>query len=173
MNLMERRERDRELLCSWHASLEADRGARAELRRCRGPLDMMLVRPFGELLAAMHPAAVASPGGPTGVDPWQIAALARTATVLCRAAAVDPEVGVAEAMAEEVRGRTVVSPLRADALFRCPDADEACRILVSLQGLFGACDPADLHGAMSNWDRKRRDWAMAFNLAVARIKRPA
>lgn len=169
-------ERVRERLAEWREWLEGDPGARAEMRRAATVGDAMMTRAFAELAYSVNGPRPTEGGAPDHGAPSRLAALARTALVLARmppASPVAPAPRVAEAMGRERRGRTEVGPIRAEALFRSADADEACRSLCGIAGQVGACDPGDVYLAMLRWDAARQEWAMRFNLAAVAMKRAA
>jgi CRISPR type I-E-associated protein CasB/Cse2 len=157
-------ERDGRILTEWFYELDADRGARAELRRCSTVLEILFCPSFADLVVRMFP------GTTTGTDVRKetMQALARTALVLSSMDDVCPTVKVAQALASSADGSKAVSKLRAGTLFRVLDADEAARMLKSLRGLLQPFDPADLYNGMRRWASCRSDWAMNYNLAVAK-----
>jgi len=133
----------------------------------------MLTWPFGRLVRFTFPEVVERSVKDV-VDAADIAALARTALLMSRAgrAATGPDGRVARLMAQVPEGGGVpaVSRARANILLSSPDADEACRALLSLLPMLGGgeptLDPADLYRAMRWWDDAKTDWAMNYYAAL-------
>lgn len=147
--------------------------ALAELRRCSDTREVMLTWPFGRLVR-MAFLRVAD-GGIEAVG-GDIAALARTALIMSRvrrAGAEPPTLGrVPRLMAQVAEGSRMpaVGRVRANVLFSSPDADEACRSLLSILPLLGGGEPTlnagHVHRAMRRWDNAKTDWAMDYYAAL-------
>ncbi len=162
------------ILVWWFEKLDDDRGARAEIRRCTTPADVMMTRAFSVLLNALFPKRSITDSGLDGVPKSDIEALARTALIVGGARALDRSIKVPSAMVgSDPNGRLKVSCLRARNLFVTNNADEACRVLVTMRDLIGPFDPVDVFEAMCDWHQKRRDWCMNFNLQADRLARKA
>lgn len=152
------------ILFEWKADMDEDSGARAELRRCETERDVMLCRGFAPLLSNIL--AYEKAMGNNFPRKYIIEHVARTAFVLARFRALDRGISPAFAMSVSVSGKPVVSVLRASLLFRSDTEQEAARVLASMATLIGPCDAMEVHRAMRNWDRVRRDWAVQYNLRV-------
>lgn len=145
--------------------------ALSDLRRCTDARDAMLTIGFGRLVAFVHPAAAAM--GATTLHPDEISALARTALIMsrvtrCRFQA--PDFGrIPQMMSAQVKNRNMpcVSTNRAAVLFSAPDANEACRNILSILPLLRdgmpELDPGHIYQAMRWWDDTRRRWAMDYH----------
>jgi CRISPR type I-E-associated protein CasB/Cse2 len=146
---------------------DGQNGPWAELRRARTPSDVMLCPAFAALLVATYPDR-------TTVGRYDMEALTRTAFVAAGIKRVRIGMSMPAAMAKR-RGKDsqepVVSPIRANTLFRTRDEDEAARLLRRLLPLIGEqADLLRLYWAMRRWDDTRRQWATAYNVEVHRLK---
>ncbi len=152
---------------------QANIGALSDLRRCADGRDAMLTLAFGRLVATVHPAAATA--GTSELSPEEIAALGRTALIMSRVercGSGPPHAGyIPRMMAATAQGRAApaVGPVRAAVLFAAPDADEACRCLLSLLPLLedAILDPGRVYAAMRWWDSEKRRWAMDYHVMTA------
>lgn len=177
----------RETITQWHGWLrgtvsedgsdaprKGNTAALAELRRCADARDVMLTWPFGRLVRLAFPAVEFS--GVESLSRDDIAALAHTALIMScaeRAGAKPPTFGrVPRLMAQIPEGgrAPVVGRVRANVLLSSPDADEACRSILSVMPLLGdgkpTLDPGHLYHAMRRWDHVKTDWAMDYYAAL-------
>lgn len=146
-------------------------GDLAALTRLAIPADAMLLACFAELCNRALEA-----DDYTG---WRIEALARCAFLAGRLSRFEEDAGLAAAMAKRQGGRRpLVSPVRASAVFSLEDVDPACMAIASLLGVLGGraaarLDPLETVRAMSDWDRMRRDIALAYHRTNAAQDAPA
>lgn len=173
-------------IADWHfwlrgANLDEDGGggrkantaALAELRRCTDAREVMLTWPFGRLVRMAFPQTQRD--GVAAVTRHEIEALARAALVISRARETSGDAArssVPRLMAAVPEGgnHPAVGRVRANVLLSAPDAEEACRSLLSVLPLLGdgepALDPMQIYRAMRSWDRVRVDWAMEYHVAL-------
>lgn len=154
---------------------KANAAALAELRRCTDAREVMMTWPFGRLVRRAFPQTERD--GVTDDLRHDIEALAHTALIMSRAkeaggVALPNRGRVPRLMAEVPEGgqHPAVGRVLANVLLSAPDAEEACRSLLSILPLLGGgepvLDPVQLYRAMRWWDRVRVDWAMDYHVAL-------
>jgi CRISPR system Cascade subunit CasA len=149
---------------------DGQNGPWAELRRARTPSDVMLCPAFASLVVAAFPER-------DSIGRYDMEALARTAYVAAGVKRLRLGASIPLLMAKpqsENSQDPVVSPIRANALFRTRDEDEAARLIRRLLPQIGEqADLLRIYWAMRRWDDTRRQWATAYNVAVHRRKATA
>lgn len=165
----------------WRATIsgaDGDRGARAQLRRCRTPLDAVTVP--AALALARRLGRVPEPGAPA----WKQKGFERALVVAVVVAHVREDVAVAllralgwatfpgaKTESEVPEGRPALSELRFRRLLQTQGSDAlipAFARLVALAG--GKADVMDLARVLLGWDedRTKRDLALTYFHANAR-----
>jgi CRISPR type I-E-associated protein CasB/Cse2 len=140
-------------------------GDLAALGRLAVPQDAMLLPCFAELCNRAF--------GQTAIEKRRLDALARCAFLAGRLSRFEEGASLAAAMAKrQGPSRPLVSPVRAAALFSVEDDDQACAAIASLLGQLGGrasarLDPRETVRAMSDWERERREIALAYHRASA------
>ena len=142
-------------LDTWHREIEKNRGDRALLRRCRGPIEVALTPAFHALVAAVRPCGV--------VDPLR---LALVAGVVAHTDVVDGPVGsrFAQQMAADRGGRPLVSDLRFRRLLAEDDPGRLYEMTVRLvRQLDRYADQESLARGLYQWNSATKmRWARDY-----------
>ena len=153
-------------LQTWRADLsDPDRASDlAALHRLAVPQDALLLPCFARLCNRTF--------GHSEIRPYQLDTLARCAFLAGQLSAFEKGASLATAMARRVGGeRPVISSVRAVAVFLLEDPDEACMAIASLLRQLGGrvsarLAPRQAVDAMANWERARREIALAYHRAT-------
>lgn len=145
-----------DIVREWWRSLRDERGARADLRRCRTTLEVHFVPKF-QALAQRLPSEIR--------DDWKANRLAAVAAVMVH---VEDDLGAgsfAEFLASPASGdRARLSDLRFRRLLACEDPDDLLttfRRAVQVAG--GEAPVSSLAGDLLRWnDRTRKRWAADY-----------
>ncbi|HEX7325232.1 MAG TPA: type I-E CRISPR-associated protein Cse2/CasB [Rhodanobacteraceae bacterium] len=143
-------------LATWWHGLDRDRGARAELRRCETPLEVMLTPAFH----AARTRLVA-----VGLDDAHEPVRTRIAAVIGLLAHVQGEGGKspAAAFSESQDGRPPVSPLRFRRILAAQDDTELYRLLRRVLPLAPTLNFLALASDVLDWsDATRKRWVYAY-----------
>jgi CRISPR type I-E-associated protein CasB/Cse2 len=142
------------------------RGDRAELKRAQTSGDVMLSPSFATLTAFCYPSLLDDGNNLQGVTPDEIATLARTAMILAHVDRCTIGRSPAEAFAEGI-DRPAVSIQRITNLLRTEDVEDSARqIRMMMPMISGGIDPVRLHNGLSWWEDARKEWALAYYLAI-------
>ena len=141
-----------ELLAWWH-KLEDDRGARAELRRCKNVDEVVMTAAFQRLCSRLRPAFANQLN-------WE-ERLAAIAGLLSHVKTTEPGLCLARQMSEG--SPPVVSELRFRRLLQRDRAEFYPAMIRILHMLKGKADVHDLARAIFYWgDSVKKAWAYAY-----------
>lgn len=144
-------------LATWWHGLDHDRGARAELRRCRTPLEVMLTPAFHAARARLVAA---------GLDDAHEPVRTRIAAAIGLLAHVEAEgdKSPAEAFSESQDGRPPVSPLRFRRILAAQDDTELYRLIRRVLPLAPTLNFLALANDVLDWgDATRKRWVYAYH----------
>ena len=142
----------RELEEWWH-TLQDDRGARAELRRCKSVDEVVMTATFQRLCYRLRPAFEKQPN-------WEDR-LAAITGLLSHIETMAPEVGLARQMSDG--NPPVVSELRFRRLLQRDRVELYTTMIRVLRMLKGKADIHDLARSVFYWgDKVKKDWAYAY-----------
>lgn len=148
-----------DIFADWWQGLQHDPGARARLRRCRSPAEVMLEPGFHRLLNRF--ATLAARNGDT-LGEGDIGRLAAIAGLLAHVSTPASK-SLAEQMAEPKAGRPVLSPLRFRRLLKEPFEDFFPAMVRVIRLLDKKANVRDLAESVFYWgDKVRRRWALAY-----------
>ena len=135
----------------WH-QLQDDKGARAELRRCKGVDEVVMTAAFQRLCYRLRPAF-------KGQSNWEDR-LAAIAGLLSHGEEIELGLALAKQMSE---GKPVVSELRFRRLLQRDRAELYTTMIRVLRMLKGKADIHDLAQSVFYWgDKVKKDWAYAY-----------
>lgn len=149
-------------LQGWRADLSKSEraGDLAVLARLAVPQDALLLSCFAELCNRAC--------GAEAIDRYRLDVLARCAFLAGRLLQFEEDASLAAGMAKRQGGsRPLVSPVRAAAVFALEDNDAACAAVASLLVQMGGrasarLNPLETVRVMTDWERQRRDVALAY-----------
>ncbi len=146
------------VLTEFWQGLEEDKGARAQLRRCKTPEEVVMVPAFHRLCRRVRPLMKGEREG------WEMR-MAAIAGLLAHVRKLDPRKTLAEQMAEKKPGTDspTVSELRFRRLLQ-RDRRELYGTLIRMFGLLNKkANLFDLARSVYYWDDKeRKRWAFAY-----------
>lgn len=144
------------ILSEFWQGLEIDKGARAELRRCKRPEEVVLVPGFHRLCSRLHPLLKKEQPG------WEMR-FAAIAGLLAHVRQLSSKKTLAEQMAESKGDSPVVSELRFRRLLQ-RDRSDLYGALIRVLGLLDKkANPHDLARSVYYWgDGERKRWAFAY-----------
>ncbi len=141
------------VLSVWWRQLEDDRGARAELRRCRNVDEVVMTAAFQRLCSLLRPAFAQQ-------SYWE-ERLAAIAGLLSHIETTEPGLHLAKQMSEG--NSPVVSELRFRRLLQRDRAELYPAMIRVLRMLKGKTDIHDLARAIFYWgDSIKKEWAYAY-----------
>ncbi len=147
-----------EILIEFWQGLEDDKGARAQLRRCKTPEEVVMVPAFHRLCRRVRPLMKDERDG------WEMR-IAAIAGLLAHVRKLDSRKTLAEQMAEKRPGgdSPTVSELRFRRLLQ-RDRRDLFAALVRVLGLLDkTANPFDLARSVYYWgDNERKRWAFAY-----------
>lgn len=147
-----------EKLTEFWQELEEDKGARAQLRRCKTPEEVVMVPAFHRLCRHLRPLMKHEREG------WEMR-IAAIAGLLAHVRKLDSRKTLAEQMAEKRPGgdSPIVSELRFRRLLQ-RDRQDLFTALIRVLGLLDKrANPFDLARAVYYWgDKERKRWAFAY-----------
>lgn len=149
-------------LSAWWHSLDRDRGARAELRRCETPLDVMLTPAFHAARARLVAAGLDDAREPIRTRVAVVVGLAAHVDSTPRATS-DGQIGSSPAAAFSEGDPPSVSPLRFRRILAAQDDIELYRLIRRVLPLAPSVNFHALAGDILDWgDTTRKRWVYAY-----------
>lgn len=153
-------------LASWWHGLDRDRGARAELRRCETPLDVMLTPAFHAARTRLVAAGLDDAREPLRTRVAIVVGLAAHVDPVARDSPADPGQR-SPAATFSVGDPPAVSPLRFRRILAAQDDAELYRLIRRVLPLAPKVDLIQLAEDVLGWgDTTRKRWIYAYHWPV-------